>query len=114
MVSELLEVEILPDAGAERRDQRGDLVGGDDFVDARALDVEDLAFQRQDRLEFAIAALLGGSTGRVTLDQVELAEARIALLAIGKLPRKPAAVEHTLAARKFARLARGFASTRRV
>ena len=33
------------------------------LVEARALDVEDLAAQRQDRLEFAVAALLGRAAG---------------------------------------------------
>ena len=33
------------------------------LVEARALDVEDLAAQRQHRLEFAVAALLGGAAG---------------------------------------------------
>src|SRR5690606_41954354 len=46
------------------------------------LDVEHLAAQRQDGLELAIAALLGGTAGGVTLDDVELAECGILFLAV--------------------------------
>ena len=79
---------VLADAGAQRRDQRGDLLRADELVEARALDVEDLALQRQDRLELAVAALLGRAAGGIALDQVELAQRRIALLAIGELARQ--------------------------
>ena len=66
------------DAGAERRDDRADLLVAEHLVDARLLDVEDLAAQRQDRLEVAVASLLRGAAGRVALDDEELAERRIA------------------------------------
>ena len=49
----------------------------DRILSSRAFShVQDLAAQRQDRLEVAVAALLGGATGRVTLDQVQLAHLR--------------------------------------
>ena len=59
----------------------------EDPVEARLLDVEQLAAQRQDRLEPPVAALLGGAAGRVALDDVELALRRVALLAVGELAR---------------------------
>ena len=68
----------LADAGAERGDQRGDRLGRQHLVETRALDVQDLAAQRQDRLELAIAALLGRAAGGVALDEVDLAQRRIA------------------------------------
>ena len=81
---------------------------------ARLLDVEDLAAQRQDRLELAVAALLGRAAGRVALDDVDLAERRVLLLAVGELAGQAHAVEHALAARHLARLARRLARARRV
>ena len=64
VVAQLVDVELLAaDAGAERGDQRADLLAAQHLVEARALDVEDLAAQRQHRLEFAVAALLGGAAG---------------------------------------------------
>ena len=81
---------------------------------ARLLDVEDLAAQRQDRLELAVAALLGGAAGGVALDDVDLAQRRVLLLAVGQLAGQAHAVEHALAARHLARLARGFARARGV
>ena len=76
---------VLADAGAERGDQRGDFLRRDQLVETRFFDVQDFAFQRQDRLEFAIAALLGGAAGGIALDQIKLA------LAPGPSPGSPPA-----------------------
>ena len=107
-------VVVLAEAGAERRDERDDLLRAHELLEARALDVQDLAAQRQDRLELAVASLLGRAAGGIALDEVDLAQRRIALLAVGELARQAHAVEHALAARELARLARGFARPRRV
>src|SRR6185503_2648150 len=115
VVAELLEAEVFrADAAAERGNHRLDLVAAEHLVEARLLDVQDLALQRQDRLEAAVASLLGRAAGRFTLDDVELALARIALLAIGKLAGQRAAVERAFAPHQVARLAGGFASAGRV
>ena len=66
-------------------------------VKARFFDVEDFALQRQDRLVLAVAALLGGASGRVSLDNINLGQSRILLLAIGELAR-----QHRSAQRAFA------------
>src|SRR3546814_11379474 len=73
------------EAGAERLDQRADFLGRDDPVETRAFDIQYLALQRQDRLDVAVAALLGRSARRIALDQEKLALAGVALLAIGEL-----------------------------
>ncbi len=52
--------------------QRADFSGREHLVESSLLDVQDLALQRQDGLGAAIAPLLGGSTGRVTLDDKDL------------------------------------------
>ena len=49
-VAQLVDVEVVVDAGAERGDQRLHLVVLQHPVDARLLDVEDLAADREDRL----------------------------------------------------------------
>ena len=67
------------------------------LVVARLFDVEDFTFEREDRLELAIATLLGRAAGRFTLDEVELAQLRFALRAVGELARKATAVERALA-----------------
>ena len=104
---------LSPMPGAERDDQRPDVLAREDLVEARLLDVEDLAAERQDRLEAAVAALLGRATGRVALDEVELAPGRVALLAVGELARQGHALEGALADDEVARLAGGLASTGR-
>src|SRR6266404_593091 len=86
VVAQLLDVELLvADAGAERGDQRADLLAAQHLVEAGALDVEDLAAQRQHGLEFAVATLLGGAAGGVALDDEQLGFGWIALLAVGQL-----------------------------
>ena len=104
----------VADAAAERRDHRLDLVAAEHLVEARLLDVQDLALDRQDRLEPPVASLLGRSAGGLALDDVELALRGIALLAVGELAGQAAAVERALAPHQVARLARGLARARRV
>ena len=87
VVAQLREVEALADPGAEGDDQRPDVLAREDLVEAGLLDVEELAAQRQDGLEAAVATLLGRAAGRVALDDVELAPGRVALLAVGELAR---------------------------
>ena len=99
--------------GPEGDDQRPDVLAREHLVEPRLLDVEDLAAQRQDRLEPAVAALLGRATGRVALDEVELAARGIAFLAVGELARERHAVERALADDEVAGLAGGLASAGR-
>ena len=57
-VAQLRDVElVLTDPGAQRGDDRADLLVAQHLVEARLLDVEDLAAQRQDRLETTISSL---------------------------------------------------------
>ncbi len=102
----------LADAGAQGRDQGDDFVAGQQLFVAGLFHVQDLAAQRQDGLELAVATLLGGAAGGVTLDDVDLAQRRVLFLAVGQLAGQAHAVEHALAARHLAGLARGFAGTR--
>src|SRR5256885_16990199 len=96
VIARLRRLETLAaDTGAERLDQGADLGRGQHFVKAGALDIEDLALQRQDRLEGAVAALLRGAAGAVALDDEELALGGIALPANGGLARQGGDVEGT-------------------
>ena len=73
VVAELVEVELVADAGADRLDQRLDLLVLEHPVEAGALDVEDLPADREDGLRARIARLLGAAAGAVALDDEELA-----------------------------------------
>ncbi len=115
MVAQLLEVVVLlADAGAQRRDQRQHFLARQHLVEARAFHVQDLALERQDRLELAVTALLGGAACGVTLDKEQLGHRRILLLAVRELAWQAHAVHDALAARHFAGLARGFAGAGRI
>src|SRR5690606_9285012 len=93
----------------ERGDERADLGRGEHLVEARALDVEDLAAEREDGLGAAVAALFGGATGRVALDDVDLADRGVFALAIGELARERARVERALALHHLSRAPRRLA-----
>ncbi len=60
MVTELVDVEVFhSDAASERRDHRLDLVAAEHLVEAGLFDVQNLALEREDRLEAAIPSLFG-------------------------------------------------------
>ena len=103
---------VLADAAAERGDHGADFFVAQHLVVARLLHVEDLALERQDGLEAAIAALLGGAAGALALDQVEFAAIGIALGAVGQLAGQAAAVEGAFAPGEVAGLAGGLARAR--
>src|SRR5208337_1922423 len=67
------------------------------------------AFERQDGLEAAVAALLRGSACGLALDEIEFAAIGLAFAAIGEFARQSSAIKRTLAAGKVARLAGCFA-----
>src|SRR4051812_5409947 len=109
VVAGLLDVELLADPGADRGDQRLDLLVREHLVDAVLLDVDDLAAQRQDRLGVAIAPLLGRAAGGVALDDEDLGERGIAHRAVGQLAGQRRVLERRLAPGEVARLAGGVA-----
>src|SRR5690606_13476928 len=87
VITELRNIEAAvlaaADAGAERGDQRTDLLAGQHLVHAGALNVQNLAANRQDSLKLAVARLLGGAAGRVTLDDEQLRVRWVAVLTLG-------------------------------
>src|SRR5690606_38209783 len=74
--------------------------------------VEDLASEREDRLRFRVAALNGGSTCRVTLDNEDFRQRGVFRLAVLELARHSAALEEPLAPCGFTSLPRGHSSGR--
>src|SRR5256885_11345629 len=60
---------FLADTGSESRDQRHDFLAREHLVETCLLDVEDLAFERKDCLELAVAPLLGRPARRIALDR---------------------------------------------
>ena len=82
-----------------------------DLIEARFLDVDQLAADRQDRLVTPIAALFRRATGGIALDNVKLGQLGIALGTIGQFARQTAAGERAFADR-LARFPRGFARAR--
>jgi hypothetical protein len=107
VVARLGEVELVVDARADRRDQRLDLVVGEDLVDPALLDVDYLAAQRQHRLGVAVAALLRRAAGRVALDDEQLRLMGILDRAVRELAGESRVLERRFPPGQIARLARG-------
>src|SRR5439155_6935158 len=94
-------------------DHGADFVVLKNLVEPRLLDVDQFAANWKYGLELPVAALFGGTAGRVTFDNIQLRVRRIAVGAIGQFAGQTAAGERGFADR-FAGLARGFAGTRSI
>ena len=104
---------VLADAAAECRDHGADFLVPQHLVVAGLLHVQDLALQGKNRLEAAIASLLGGSACALTLDEIEFAAIGIAFGAVRELAGQATAIQCTLAPREVACLAGRLARSRR-
>ena len=62
-----------------------DLGIGKDFVNASFFYIQNLASNRQDGLEMAVSGSLGGTAGRISFDDKNLADIGIAALTVGQL-----------------------------
>src|SRR5438067_692729 len=109
VIAHLFDVEVVADSRTHGGDQVANLVRREHLVEARLLDVEDLAAQWKDRLRAAIAAALRRAPRGVTLDDVELGQRRVALGAIGQLAGQHARLEQALALHQVAGFARRLA-----
>ena len=106
----MADVLIGADAGADGLDHGLDFGVVEDFVLARFVGVDDLAPQRQDRLELAEAAPFGAAAGRIAFDQVQLALFHVLAEAIAELAGQRAAAQDAFAvAQHFLGLAGRFA-----
>ena len=85
MVAELIGVELLPDARPQGGDDGAELVVAVDPVRPGLLHVEHLAPQGKDGLEPGVPPLGGGAAGGVALDDVDLREGRVPLVAVPEL-----------------------------
>ena len=79
----------VADAGADGGDHRADFGVLQHLVQPRFLDVDQLAANRQDRLETPVAPLLGRAAGGITLDDVELGSSGSRSEQSASLPGKP-------------------------
>src|SRR2546429_7636369 len=107
VVAQLLDIEVVaPDPTTQRRDQRADLGRRQHLVEARSFNIQDLAFERQDRLRAPIPPLFGGTAGGVALDDEDLRQRGILLLTVGELAGQARDVQRAPAAGRFLRPAR--------
>ena len=112
VVFERRDVEVLADAGADRGDDRAELLVLQHLVDALFLDVQRFSAQRQDRLEPAIAPLLGGAARAVAFDDEQLVFAVVPAGAARELADQRRIFELVLLARGGFCFSRGLAYLR--
>jgi len=113
VIAQLGDIELVhADAGAERGDQRAYFRRAQHLVEPRPFDVEDLAPERQNRLEPPVAALFGRAAGRIALDDKYFRERRVTLLAVGQFAGQRGDIERPLAPGQLTRLARRLARRR--
>ena len=104
VITQLFNVEIITaNARAHCLNERANLLGRQHLVKARALHIQDLTLQGQDRLILAVAALFGRATSGIPFDQEEFGLCRITFLAIGQLAGQGGNVHHALSPGQFAR-----------
>src|SRR6185503_15150 len=92
VIPDVLYREFFLDACADRGDDRADFLVAEDLVDARSFDIQDFSAKRKNCLERTVASLLCRSAGRVSLDEIDLAESGVAQRAVSELARKIADV----------------------
>jgi hypothetical protein len=85
VIAQLVQVEVVPDARAQSGDDRGQLIVAVYLVRPGLLHVKHLAPQGEDGLETAVPALGGRAAGGVALDDVELCQLRVGLVAVPQL-----------------------------
>ena len=98
MISELFDIELVADPRAERDDERIELVVSVYLISSRLLNIEHLAPHGEYRLEARVAPLYCGARGAVALNDVYLAQRRVALVAVLELIGHLPALEPGLAA----------------
>src|SRR5579859_5390303 len=92
-IAQFRDIESVANARSECSYEELDLIVRENLIQASLFHIEYLAFKRQYCLKGSISSLLGRTTGRVTLDQVNFALFRIPFLAVGQFSRKSQPVE---------------------
>ena len=106
VVTQLRDVKILVDAGAEGRDHGLDFLVLVDAFLSRLLDVQNFAAERQNRLRRPASGRLGGAACGISLDQENLTVLRILVGAVRQLSGQSHAVQCRFAAGEIPRSAR--------
>src|SRR6185312_13290852 len=99
---------FLADTRAQSRDHGPDLFVAQHLVVAGLFYIQDLALERQNRLETPVPALLGRSSCGFTLYQEQFAAVRIAFRTVSQLAWQSTAIERAFAPREIAGFAGSF------
>ena len=108
MIAQFVEIEFVADAGAERGNDRLQLVVAVYLVGPGLFYVQHLAPEGEDCLEAGIAALCGRAACGITLDDIKFGERGIGVVAVAQLIRHLAGFKARLTADCFAGFSGGF------
>ena len=104
VIAQLFNIKFLADTGTHGHDQRIELVIAVNFVRPGLFHVEHLAPHGQNGLETGVAALDGRAGSRVTLDDIQLAQAGVTLVAVLQLVGHLTGLQTGLSADRFSGL----------
>ncbi len=85
-IPELFHIKILANPCSHGGDHGAYLFIIQDLIKTGFFHVQDLSFQRQDRLEMPVPSLFGRTACRISLDNVKLAPGGVLLGAVGQFP----------------------------
>ena len=104
-VAQLFHIEAVADAAAECLNNRNQRLVAVNLVNAAFFDVKHFTAKRQNRLIAAVSAVFCRAARGISLDEVKFGERDVSLLAVREFAGQGHAVERTLAAGIFTRLA---------
>ncbi|OPY91150.1 MAG: hypothetical protein A4E72_00259 [Syntrophus sp. PtaU1.Bin208] len=94
---------LLPDPRTQGGDHGLDFLVLQHLVEAGLLHIQDLSPQGQDGLIAAVTTLLGGTSRRISLNEIKLAPGRVPLLAVRQLSGQGPHFQGALPARQLPR-----------
>ena len=112
MVTQLFQIEFIANAGAQRHNQRIELIIAVNLISAGFFDVQHLSPHGKNRLKTAVPALYGRTRGRIALHDINFTQGGIAFIAVLKLIRHLTGFQASLPAHGLTRLSRSFPCAR--
>ena len=72
VVAQFIQIELLPYSGTDSHNQTFEFIRFDDLVYPGSFSIEDFAEERENRLEFAVTAVFGRPSRRISLNYKQL------------------------------------------
>ena len=114
VIPELLLVEVVRNACAERHYNGAELIVADNLVESALFNVEHFSPKGKNRLDSSVSSLFGGAACGVSLNDEKLCYRGVLFRAVGKLSGQGVAFKRRFSSCGFPCLSGGFPCTGRV